>query len=425
MADSSQEELKPDQYTPNCEMDDTIRNIGLCISEWGNYMGNIGELNQRFELYKEAGFKTVRIGIEWRNIEPQAEGVFTTPAQSYMLMAKKAGMRIKMILGTIMGVPQWYYNKYPDALMVNQNGTKALGTPSYFAPELREHFESSLRGSLEYLKNANLLEIVDSIVIDCGPAGEPLYPPAWTQQSDGLDNPSGEEYFWGYDTYSQQNFRESMQEKYGTIAAANAAWGKSYGSFDQVEVPKPGNGGGGIWEDYLYWYRDAKRDFVTAQVELYQKLVNEYSDGRIKLILYIPGSDTTDEVFQQAVESGDGGGGVRVMADSRFLIDTAKKYGLYLQYTGFENASQTKYLRDYMDASGAGDIPFFGENAGGYDAVKNGATLVNIIRQNGMAGIDVTHSRWLFDNNTVQPAKAFDRFKKSMDKLINYLQPRE
>ena len=359
-----------------------------------------------------------------RNYEPQEGQTVDIGSHPYVLAVKEAGLRIKLILGTIMGVPDWYLAKYPGSKMKNNIGVDSLGTPCYFVPHQREDFCRALNGMMASMAQSGVLDVVDTLVVDCGPAGEPLYPPAWTQQADGLDNPSFDEYFWGYDTYSQQNFRESMQEKYGTIAAANAAWGKSYGSFDQVEVPKPGNGGGGIWEDYLYWYRDAKRDFVTAQVELYQKLVNEYSDGRIKLILYIPGSDTTDEVFQQAVESGDGGGGVRVMADSRFLIDTAKKYGLYLQYTGFENASQTKYLRDYMDASGAGDIPFFGENAGGYDAVKNGATLVNIIRQNGMAGIDVTHSRWLFDNNTVQPSKAFDRFKKSMDKLINYLQPR-
>lgn len=419
-AEGSQPTPAADVLRPDCEMDDTIRTIGLCVSEWQDYTGRTGELQQRFSVYKEAGFKTLRIGIEWRNIEPAAEGVFDTPMLTYMIAAKNAGMRFKMVAGTIMGVPQWYYDKFPDAYMVNHNGVAALNTPSYFAPELRTHLENALRGTLEYLKSTTMLDQIDSIVVDCGPAGEPLYPPAWTQQVDGLDNPSGEEAFWGYDVYSQQNFRQTMEAKYGTIAAANAAWGTSYGSFTQVEVPKPGHGGG-IWADYLYWYRDAKRDFVTAQVEMYQRLVNEYSGGRIKLILYIPGSDVTDAAFEQAAQSGNGDGNLRIMCDSRFLIDTAKQYGLYLQYTGFENAEQTAYLRAYMDATGAGSIPFFGENAGGYDAVKNGNTLLSIIRRNGMAGIDVTHSRWLFDGNSTRPTGDFAYFQQTMLRLISYL----
>ena len=288
-----------------------------------------------------------------------------------------------------------------------------------------EYYENAARVILQQMKDADLLDTIDAVMLDCGPAGEPLYPAAWTQQVDGLDNPTFNEMFWGYDKYSQENFRQTMKEKYGTIAAANAAWGKSYSSFDQVEVPKPGGPGGGIWADYLYWYRDSKREFVVQQVEMYQKLLEEFSGGRIKLIMYIPGTDITDEQFENAVNSGDGEGVVRVMSDNRFIIDTAKKYGCWLQYTGFENESQTKYLRKYMDESGAGDIPFFGENAGQYDSVKNGGLMSAIVRMNGMAGLDITHSRYLFDNNTTEPCASYDQFKKHMNILINYLNPRD
>ena len=414
-----------DRFTPKAEITDTVYNLGLCISEWGSYTGgSLKDVQTRFDLYKEAGFKTLRLGIEWRTIE-QFKGTFSTPMQAYMLTAtKKNDFRLKMCLGTIMGVPQWYFQEYPDAYMVNQVGTKAVGTPSYFAPNLRENMENALKGMLEYMKSGGLLDYVDAVVVDCGPAGEPLYPPAWTQQADGLDNASGIDYFWGYDVYSQQNFRETMQSKYGSISAANTAWSKSYGSFDDVEAPKPGTGGGQLWKDWLTWYRDSKRDFVIDQVEMYQRLVNEYSDNRIKLILYIPGSEVSDEQWEAALKNGDGDGGVRIMADSRFLIDTAKEYGLYLQYTGFENAGQTTYLRKYMDETGAGDIPFFGENAGGYNAVKNGAALAKIVAANFMSGIDVTHSRWMFEKeSSLKPAENMEQFKQVMDALKNYLRP--
>ena len=369
------------------------------------------------------GFKTIRVETGWGAIE-KSRGVYTNPANVlYYYTAKQAGLRFKTILGTS-GPPSWYFEEYPDAKLMDQNGRQALGTPSYFAPEYKELRAKALDELLARWKELGFLDVTDTIVIDCGPAGEPLYPPAWTQETDGLDNSSGEEVFWGYDKYSQQNFRETMQEKYGTIAAANAAWGKSYSSFDQVEVPKPGNGGGGIWADYLDWYKQSKRNFVLEQVEIYKAAVDKYTEGRVKLILYIPGSDVTDEAFEAAKASGDGDGSVRIMADSRFLVDTAKEHGLYLQYTGFENASQTKYLRAYMDASGAGDIPFFGENAGGYDAVKYAANLSAIVRQNGMAGIDVTHSRFLFKNyDGMTPSDDIDKIKAAMKIIDNYLRP--
>ena len=415
-----------DKYRPKCTVDDTIRNLGLCVTAYNgaDYGMSQSDMRARISTYKDCGFKSMRLETYWGSIE-YSPGFSETPYQDTLFQeVKNSGMRIKMILGTIMGVPGWYLNgSRPDYYMMDENGRRAVSTPSYFAPGLRAQMTQGLDQMMQYLKNARLLDSIDAIVVDCGPAGEPIYPPAWTQEG-GLDGPSGGEVFWGYDVYSQQNFRETMRSKYGTIQAANRAWGATYSSFDQVSAPKQNrNGGTQLWKDWLNWYRDSKREFIVDQVEMYRAAVNRYTGGRIKLILYIPGTDVRDDWFQAALDAGySDNGNVRIMCDSRFLIDTAKKYGLYLQYTGFENEAETRYLRSYMDASGAGSIPLFGENAGGYNAVQNAAAMQRIVQENGLAGIDVTHSRWLFQSETsLNKSPYYNNMKATMSALKEYL----
>ena len=416
------EPLEPDKYSPKTEVTDAVYDTGLCVTEWQtNYKLSPVDLKKRFALYQECGFKTIRVETYWSSFMPRAGEVVNPSQQLYLYTAKEAGFRFKMILGTVMGVPGWYFEEHPGAKMKDQNGREAVSSVSYFAPNLREHLTEVLDTMMAYMQETGFLDSIDTLVVDCGQAGEGIYPPAWTQTPNGLDTPSGPDVFWGYDDYSQQNFRQTVQAKYGTIAAANAAWGKNYSSFDEVEVPKPGGPGGGIWEDYLYWYRDSKRNFIEEQIKMYKAAAEKYSNGRIKLILYLPGFDTRDADWEAALKNGDGNGSVRIMADNRYLIELAKEYGCWLQFTGFENSGETKYLREYMDANGAGDIPFFGENSGGYDAVKNASSAFNTIRRNGLAGVDITHSRWLYEENGITPCKSIDNFKKNMRVMQNYL----
>ena len=406
--------------SPACCMDDVVTRTGLCVSEYQpTYFYDDETIRRRLRLYREAGFRTIRVETYWLSIEPE-EGQIVEPVQArYFRLAKEEGFRFKLILGTLMGVPQWYFQKYPDSRMVDQNGRKATTSVSYFAPGLRGHLTDALDHMMRFMQENGLLDVTDTLVVDGGQAGEPLYPPAWTQGA-GLDGPAGEEVFWGYDGYSQENFRQTVQTKYGTIAAANAAWGRSYGSFDEVEVPKPGGPGGGIWADYLTWYRDAKRQIVREQMDMYQAAVDQYTGGRVRLLQYLPGFDMRDEQWEKALLEGDGDGWVRLMPDNRYLIDLAKERGCWLQFTGFETAAETHHLREYMDASGAGDIPFFGENAGGYNVVKNCGEAFSILYTDRLAGIDVTHARFLLKEDNITPCDNFDEFRKAMERLRDY-----
>ena len=413
--------LEPDKYTPLCEVDDVVYRTGLCISEMAEvYKYPARDIQKRLELYRECGFETIRVETYWDSFEPREGEIVNPHQQLYLYTAKEAGFRFKLILGTIMSVPQWYYEKYPGSRMKDMNGREAVGSVSFFAPGLRETLAEKLDVMMSYMDRTGFLDNVDTLVVDCGQGGEGIYPPEWTQY--GLDAEVGEDVFWGYDDYSQANFRQTMQAKYSTIEAANAAWGKNFGSFDEVEVPRPGGGGGAFWEDYLLWYRDSKRQVIEEQILMFKAAVDKYTGGRIKLILYTPGRSYRDEDWQAAVERGDGNGSIRLMCDNRFIIDMAKKYGCWL-HGGYESREDNIYYQAYMKETGAEGIPIFGENSGQIDMVKRGTYAIQQLRKNGLAGIDLTHSRWLFEKDNMTPARNIEKFKENMRILKNYLRP--
>ena len=406
---------------PSCDVNDTVIDVGLCVTDSAHVGDTPEQIAKRFGLYKDLGIRTIRIAILWGEFEP-AEGTFRNiGALKYFVAAKEAGLRIKLILGAVSVIPQWYLRQYPNAMLVNDAGKKAVSSITYLMPGLRERIDKAVDDMLRYLNDTGMLDIVDSIVVDMGPAGEPLYPPAWTQTPNGLYEPSGPEHFWMYDPYMQADFKKVMQEKYGTIEAANEAWGQSYSSFETLEVPKPGTVKGTMWRDVLTWYRDVKREFIDKNVQTYKRVVEKYAGDRIKLILYLPGRDVRDSEFEEAVASGEGSDMVKLMADSRFIIDTAVKYGCWLQCTGAEDEAELRYIKSYMKEIGCEDIPLFGENSGGYNVGADMKRFIDKQMRNGLAGVDITHDQWLHEDDGYSPNKYYDKIKENLLLFSTYL----
>ena len=409
------------KYKPPIPIDQAVYNTGMCITDLGSMQNSAETFAKRCQLYKDFGLVTIRTGTLWGDVE-RREGEFLPPSdQQHLYRIRDNGMRIKLILGAVSVIPDWYMAQYPDAMMVNDAGEKAISSVSYKIPGLNEKIEAGIDYIMSFYKQTGLLDLVDSIVVDLGTSGEPLYPPAWTQTPDGAYKPCGPEHFWMYDPYMQADFKKVMQEKYGTIQAANEAWGQSYASFESLEVPKPETVKGTMWRDVLTWYRDVKRDFIEQNVQTYKKVVEKYAGDRVKLILYIPGQDVRDAEFEQAVESGGGSDMVKLMADSRFIIDTAKKYGCWLQCTGAETESELRYIKSYMKATGCEDIPLFGENSGGYNVGSDMKRFIDKQMRNGLAGVDLTHDQWFHEDDGYSPNRYYDKIKENLQLFSAYL----
>ncbi len=409
------------QQVPAFSRQESIYHIGMCVTDLCTRRDSDDIMRKRMALYKELGLKTVRTTIAWSTMEPE-EGQWQAPPEEWYLQhIADSGLRIKLILAAVSCIPRWYLEKYPEAVLINDAGEKAISSVTYLMPGLRPLLDNAVEHMLQYLADSGFLSAIDSIVVDMGPAGEPLYPPAWTQNPNWLTTPSGPEHFWCYDPLMQADYRRTMEEKYGTIAAANAAWGTAYPSFEELAVPKPNTVKGTMWNDLLTWYRDVKRDFVDANAASHKRLIERYTNGRVTPILYIPGSDVRDEEWRRCVEEGDGTVMVKLMADSRFIIDTAVKYGCYLQYTGAENVPEIIYLKRYMEDIGAGSIPLFGENAGGYDIGKNMDTYVDALIEHHLQGVDITHDQWIHAPDHFSPNEHYALIKDSLARLAAYL----
>ena len=409
------------KYTPPISIDQTIYNVGMCVTDLGSQSVSKETFAKRCQLYKDFGLVTIRTGTLWGDVE-RKEGEFLPPSdQQHLYRIRENGMRIKLILGAISDIPDWYLAQYPDATLINDAGTKAVSSVNFLLPGLHEKIEAGIDYILSFYKQTGLLDLVDCIVVDLGPAGEPIYPAAWTQTPNGAYEPSGPDHFWMYDPMMQADFRKVMQEKYGTIEAANEAWGQNYPSFETLEVPKPGTVKGTMWRDVLTWYRDVKREFIDQNVQTYKRVLEKYAGDRVKLILYGAGRDVQDSEFEEAVVFGEGSDMVKLMTDSRFIIDTAAKYGCWLQCTGAESEEDLRYVKSYMRTKGCEDIPLFGENSGGYNVGADMKRFIDKQMRNGLAGVDITHDQWLHEDDGYSPNKYYDKIKENLLLFSAYL----
>jgi len=140
--------------------------------------------------------------------------------------ARKAGMRVYLDPSPFgfQPIPQWVWDANPDMIMMTPNGASdtlvsATVTPSLAHPGYRQAARDFFTAMAARYKDD---PAVAGIIIG---------------NERGCSNSSGEgETYYGLD-YSncvRDGFHQYLQDKYGTVAAMNSAWGKSYAGFNDV-----------------------------------------------------------------------------------------------------------------------------------------------------------------------------------------------
>jgi hypothetical protein len=139
------------------------------------------DLQKRFDLYKSMGIGTLRIGVTWRDMETSPGAWQVSPGVlNFLTVAQHNGFRLNGAIGAMLGPPLWFFRAHSDAQMVNEDGLKSFNVLSYWYPGLHDLLEEKDDQVFTFLSREGLLPAVDYVVIPFGPAGEPLYPPAWT-----------------------------------------------------------------------------------------------------------------------------------------------------------------------------------------------------------------------------------------------------
>lgn len=364
------------------------------------------KIERRLKLYKEAGIGILRTDTGWPGGDEPPNGALPDlPLPPFYALAQRDGFRFKSGIGMFYGPSREFFSRHPDARMTNEDGLTSAHVISYWYPDLKRYLEDSDDRIFAYLGKRNFLASLDYVVVPLGPAGEPLYPVPWT-----TSEPDKPMRFWFNDANAQADFPANMKAKYGTVGAANQAWGTHYADWDSVTIPKPGAQPGPMWRDVLEWYRGAKRNFIVWQVAHYQRLLEKYyPEGHApRLLILLPGSHITPYLWEKAIRTGDGGERVKMMADSEFLIDLAHNVGATLQYTGLPNTSEIQYAKNYMRERGY-KVPLWGENAGNMGEPRE---LDEEVLSNGLYGQEYIGSN-LFEADHVTPTAKFLALEKA------------
>ena len=392
-----------------------VKKLAVCITEGGLPL-DAASVEKRFSEYSELGISCVRIDTNW---EPDGKGGWTVSqsTENVFRAARKYGIVIKAIIPCLQG------DGSDASRLMDKNGRLSINTVSCWFDGVIDCSRTALSGMLTALEKSGYKDVVGAVIPHLGPAGEPLYPPAWTQVTNGLDSTdNGEEVMWCYADNAQADFRAKMKKKYKSILFANLAWGTSYRGFDEINVPAEGEASGRMWSDVLLWYRDSKRELVSGMVKMCRSVLNDFDMEDIPLVLYLPGADFTESAWDECVKEGTAKPGIKLMCDNAYTVKLAKKYKCLLQYTGITGKYELTLLRSYMYHNGYADIPVFGENAG--DPISDGdpMKLADIISEYKLYWLDYTHSRLIYEQDGTTHGAIFGEFSQAVKRVSEYLE---
>lgn len=309
------------------------RSFLLSMSEVHNgEHDNVKIVQQRFDLYKSLGCGGLRTNLGWRELEHK-EGSWSRPKNliDYYACSRRNFFRLKIQIGVVSAVPDWFFERYPDAKLVNQKGDSPRGYISPWYPNLRAILEEKTREMFKAAQEIGALETTDYIIVDLGPAGEPTYPAAWHM---GRGYTPASSVFWYFDLYAQADFGKKMQLKYhDDLQRANTHWGTHYRNWIEVLPPVPNTIKGAIWLDLLSWYYDTKRRLIINQIASTKYNITQYSPTRpIRPLLLLPGDHATQEDFDLTASNGVGTYLVKIAADTEFIVDQAEATDSWLQF---------------------------------------------------------------------------------------------
>lgn len=195
------------------------------------------EWRNRMRLFKKAGGNALTTSVAWLIHEPEEGNILFGDTEfrdlaGYLQTAKEEGLFVYLRPGPLVytelingGIPQWLFEKYPQVKARNAAG-ETIEQLSYLHPLAMEKFEKFYRRFAE--------EIRPYLITAGGPV-------AMVQ----LDNELAGIHTWNgtldYNEESMGICREGglyprfLGEKYGSIAALNAAYGTGYASFTEVD----------------------------------------------------------------------------------------------------------------------------------------------------------------------------------------------
>lgn len=189
---------------------------------------NAKMIKRDLKLIKEQGFNSIKYWVDWATCNPKEDILDFAQVKHFFSLLNGSGLKV-IVQIYLDSAPNWIAAKYPDSLFVSQAGHKveSQASPGYSLdhPEVR--------------KAAGIfLEKLSGLLRD----EKALY--AWDVWSEphvvnwSWFDYMGQEPWFDYNEHSRLRFIEWLKGKYKNIGDLNAAWYRTYSSWDEIRMPK-------------------------------------------------------------------------------------------------------------------------------------------------------------------------------------------
>ncbi|MFL6280167.1 MAG: beta-galactosidase [Vicinamibacterales bacterium] len=209
---------------------------------------------------KSLGFNSVKTWVDWASGEPERGRYQFDALEQLLALSDEAGLRVIVQIYTD-AAPEWLGNRYPDSSFVSDQGTRiaSQASPGYCL----DH--SGVR--------ADMVAFIGAVSTAAARHSSFYAVDVWSE-------PHLVNWVWFntpaefcYCPYTQARFRDWLKRKYRSVDAVNAAWYRTFSSWDQVEAPRFGT----IlsYTDLIDW-----KTFIAAKLEEDLKLKADASGPR-------------------------------------------------------------------------------------------------------------------------------------------------
>ena len=176
---------------------------------------------------KAVGFNTVKTWVDWATAEPHPGQYNFANLDLLLRLAQERGLRA-IVQVYLDSAPDWVGQHYPDGRFVDRSGAviDSQAAPGYCT----DH--NGVRSEIVKFLAALSAEANKSAALYGWDVWSEPHVINWAEFP-YLQNPE-----FCFCQYSQARFREWLKTKYGSLSALNAAWYRSFESWDQVQPPR-------------------------------------------------------------------------------------------------------------------------------------------------------------------------------------------
>ena len=225
-------------------------------------------------VYKALSVTSVESYVTWADVEPKENEWDWSKWDRQVEILQNAGLKWVpfLIAGPAYATPDWFANGPESHVYRCLDHDRDSKVQSLWNPKLRPRIERFLAAFAERYGDSDVIESV--LLGATGIYGESIYPAGpeggWTADRVGrYHNHMG---WWAADPLAEAAFREALSARHGSIDKLNAAWGSSFGSFDDVKTFHPDKAPSDqARADLVEWYQQAMTDWSVFWVEATRK----------------------------------------------------------------------------------------------------------------------------------------------------------